>query len=100
VRRYARTRPSTRPTIDAWDGVHHQPGHLGRRLREQALGHGGRNRGYAASTAINFLVGVCIFSGTYLFALYCGTVMRFLCICAGMAAGLVLVFVLKRAARA
>jgi DHA2 family multidrug resistance protein len=33
--------------------------------------------GYALSTFANAFVGVCVFSGTYLFALYCGTVLRY-----------------------
>jgi len=36
-----------------------------------------RNLGYAAGTEINFLVGLALFSGNYLFALYCGVVMHY-----------------------
>lgn len=35
------------------------------------------NRSYSAGTGINFLIGVAIFSGAYLFSLYCGVVMRY-----------------------
>jgi DHA2 family multidrug resistance protein len=35
------------------------------------------NRSYAAGTGINFLVGLALFSGNYLFALYCGVVMHY-----------------------
>ncbi len=35
------------------------------------------NRSYAAGTGINFLLGVALFSGSYLFSLYCGAVMRY-----------------------
>jgi MFS transporter, DHA2 family, multidrug resistance protein len=35
------------------------------------------NRSYAAGTGINFLVGLVLFSGNFLFALYCGIVMRY-----------------------
>ncbi len=35
------------------------------------------NRSYSAATMINFLVGVALFSGSFLFALYCGAVMRY-----------------------
>jgi DHA2 family multidrug resistance protein len=35
------------------------------------------NRSYAASTGLNFLVGTALFSSTFLFSLYCGTVMRY-----------------------
>jgi DHA2 family multidrug resistance protein len=36
-----------------------------------------KNRSYAAGTGINFLTGLALFGGTYLFSLYCGTVMRY-----------------------
>lgn len=35
------------------------------------------NRSYSAGTGINFLLGIALFSGSYLFSLYCGTVMRY-----------------------
>jgi DHA2 family multidrug resistance protein len=36
-----------------------------------------KNRTYSAGSGINFLVGVALFSGNYLFALYCGAVMHY-----------------------
>ena len=35
------------------------------------------NRSYAAGTGINFLLGLSLFAGNFLFALYCGAVMRY-----------------------
>jgi DHA2 family multidrug resistance protein len=35
------------------------------------------NKSYSAGTGINFLLGIALFSGSYLFSLYCGTVMRY-----------------------
>jgi len=35
------------------------------------------NRSYAAGTGINFLTGFALFSGSYLFSLFCGAVMRY-----------------------
>ncbi len=35
------------------------------------------NRSYSAGTGINFLVGLALFSGNFLFALYCGAVMHY-----------------------
>jgi DHA2 family multidrug resistance protein len=35
------------------------------------------NRTYAAGTGINFLLGLTLFAGNFLFALYCGVVMRY-----------------------
>jgi DHA2 family multidrug resistance protein len=35
------------------------------------------NRSYSAGTGINFLLGVALFSGSYLFSLYCGAVMHY-----------------------
>jgi DHA2 family multidrug resistance protein len=35
------------------------------------------NRSYAAGSFINFLVGMTLFSGSFLFSLFCGTVLRF-----------------------
>jgi DHA2 family multidrug resistance protein len=36
-----------------------------------------KNRSYSAGTGINFLLGIALFSGSYLFSLYCGAVMRY-----------------------
>ncbi|MFP2933696.1 DHA2 family efflux MFS transporter permease subunit [Pyxidicoccus sp. 3LG] len=35
------------------------------------------NRSYAAATGINFIVGTALFGGSFLFSLYCGTVMHY-----------------------
>ena len=35
------------------------------------------NRGYAAATTLNFLVGTAIFAGSLLLSLYCGTIMHY-----------------------
>jgi DHA2 family multidrug resistance protein len=35
------------------------------------------NRGYAAATGLNFLVGTAIFAGSLLLSLYCGTIMHY-----------------------
>jgi DHA2 family multidrug resistance protein len=35
------------------------------------------NRTYAAGTVVNFLTGLALFGSTYLFSLFCGTVMRY-----------------------
>jgi DHA2 family multidrug resistance protein len=35
------------------------------------------NRSYAAATGLNFLIGTALFGGSFLFSLYCGTVMRY-----------------------
>lgn len=35
------------------------------------------SRSYSAGTGLNFLTGFALFSGSYLFSLYCGTVMRY-----------------------
>src|SRR5205814_6023726 len=35
------------------------------------------NRTYAAGTVLNFLTGLALFGSTYLFALFCGAVMRY-----------------------
>jgi DHA2 family multidrug resistance protein len=35
------------------------------------------NRSYAASTGLNFLLGLALFSASFLFSLYCGAVMRY-----------------------
>jgi MFS transporter, DHA2 family, multidrug resistance protein len=36
-----------------------------------------KNRSYAAGTGINFLTGLALFSSSYLFSLFCGTVMHY-----------------------
>jgi DHA2 family multidrug resistance protein len=36
-----------------------------------------KNRGYAAATALNFLVGTAVFAGSLLLSLYCGTIMHY-----------------------
>ncbi len=36
-----------------------------------------KDRNYAAGTGINFLLGLSLFAGNFLFALYCGAVMRY-----------------------
>jgi MFS transporter, DHA2 family, multidrug resistance protein len=36
-----------------------------------------KNRAYAAGTGINLLMGLALFSGNFLFALYCGTVLHY-----------------------
>jgi len=35
------------------------------------------NRAYAAATGLNFAVGMCLFSASFLFSLYCGVVMHY-----------------------
>jgi DHA2 family multidrug resistance protein len=35
------------------------------------------NRGYAAATALNFLIGTAVFAGSLLLSLYCGTIMHY-----------------------
>ncbi|WP_233595991.1 MULTISPECIES: DHA2 family efflux MFS transporter permease subunit [Corallococcus] len=35
------------------------------------------NRSYTAATGVNFLVGTALFSGSFLFSLFCGSVMRY-----------------------
>ncbi len=35
------------------------------------------SKSYSAGTGINFLLGIALFSGSYLFSLYCGAVMRY-----------------------
>jgi DHA2 family multidrug resistance protein len=42
------------------------------------------NRGYAAATGLNFAVGMCLFSASFLFSLYCGAVMHYRAIDIGM----------------
>ncbi|APR80257.1 Drug resistance transporter EmrB/QacA subfamily protein [Minicystis rosea] len=36
-----------------------------------------KNRSYTAGTGINFLLGIALFAGSYLFSLYCGAVMHY-----------------------
>jgi DHA2 family multidrug resistance protein len=36
-----------------------------------------KNRSYSAGTGINLLMGLALFSGNFLFALYCGTILRY-----------------------
>lgn len=36
-----------------------------------------KNRSYAAGTGLNFLLGMAVFGASYLFSLYCGTVMHY-----------------------
>jgi DHA2 family multidrug resistance protein len=36
-----------------------------------------KNRGYAAATGLNFLVGTAVFAGSLLLSLYCGTIMHY-----------------------
>jgi DHA2 family multidrug resistance protein len=36
-----------------------------------------QNRGYAAATTLNFLIGTAVFAGSLLLSLYCGTIMRY-----------------------
>jgi DHA2 family multidrug resistance protein len=43
-----------------------------------------RNRSYAAATGINFMVGMALFSATFLFSLYCGAVMHYTALDIGM----------------
>lgn len=35
------------------------------------------NRSYAAATGINFMIGIALFSATFLYALYCGAIMHY-----------------------
>jgi DHA2 family multidrug resistance protein len=43
------------------------------------------HRSYAAATAINRLTGMVLFSGSFLFSLYCGVVMRYSALDIGLA---------------
>ena len=43
-----------------------------------------KNVSYTAGTAINFLLGVALFSGSYLFSLYCGVVMHYTALDTGL----------------
>jgi len=36
-----------------------------------------KDRGYAAATALNFLVGTALFAGSFLYSLFCGTIMKY-----------------------
>ncbi|HVH46991.1 MAG TPA: DHA2 family efflux MFS transporter permease subunit [Labilithrix sp.] len=36
-----------------------------------------KSKSYAAASLLNFVIGICVFSGAFMFALYCGTVMRY-----------------------
>jgi MFS transporter, DHA2 family, multidrug resistance protein len=42
------------------------------------------NRSYAAATGLNFAVGMMLFSATFLFSLYCGTIMHYAAIDIGL----------------
>ena len=56
-----------------------------------------KNRSYAASTIINFLIGTTLFSSSYLFSLYCGAVMHYAALDIGkvfLAAGIVQLFLM------
>jgi len=56
-----------------------------------------RNRSYTASTIINFLIGMTLFSSGYLFSLYCGVVMRYSALDIGtvfLAAGFIQLFLM------
>src|SRR5262249_61875739 len=43
-----------------------------------------RNRSYTAGTLLNLLVGLALFSGSFLFSLFCGTVLRYSALNIGM----------------
>jgi DHA2 family multidrug resistance protein len=43
-----------------------------------------KNRSYAAGTVINFIFGLVLFSGSYLFSLYCGVVMHYTALNTGL----------------
>lgn len=56
-----------------------------------------KNRSYTASTILNFLIGLTLFSSSYLFSLYCGAVMRYSALDIGtvfLAAGFVQLFLM------
>ena len=56
-----------------------------------------KNRSYAAGTGINFLTGLALFSSSYLFSLFCGSVMHYTALDIGkvfLVAGLVQVFLM------
>lgn len=56
-----------------------------------------RNVSYTASTVINFLIGMTLFSSSYLFSLYCGIVMRYSALDIGtvfLCAGVIQVFLM------
>jgi MFS transporter, DHA2 family, multidrug resistance protein len=43
-----------------------------------------KNKSYTAGTGINFLLGMALFSGSYLFSLYCGAVMHYTALDTGL----------------
>src|ERR1700743_3245911 len=56
-----------------------------------------KNTSYSAGTAINFLLGLVLFAGNFLFALYCGTVMHYAALDIGkifLVAGLIQIVVM------
>ena len=56
-----------------------------------------KNISYSAGTGINFLLGLVLFAGNFLFALYCGTVMRYTALDIGkifLVAGLIQIVVM------
>ena len=56
-----------------------------------------KNRSYAAGTGINFLTGLALFSSSYLFSLFCGSVMHYTALDIGrvfLLAGLVQIFLM------
>lgn len=60
------------------------------------------NRTYAAGTVVNFLTGLALFGSSYLFSLFCGSVMRYTALDIGrvfLAAGLLQVFLMPLVGR-
>jgi len=60
------------------------------------------NRTYAAGTVVNFLTGLALFGSTYLFSLFCGSVMRYTALDIGrvfLVAGLLQVFLMPLVGR-
>jgi DHA2 family multidrug resistance protein len=56
-----------------------------------------KNASYAAGTGINFLLGLVLFAGNFLFALYCGTVMHYVALDIGkifLVAGLIQIVIM------
>ena len=56
-----------------------------------------KNRSYAAGTGINFLTGLALFGGSYLFSLFCGSVIHYTALDIGrvfLVAGLVQIFLM------
>ena len=43
-----------------------------------------KNRSYTAASGVNFLIGTALFSGSYLFSLFCGVVMRYTALDTGL----------------